>query len=73
LKSPFALLRFFKKGTHDVKCYKLTEDEYGALLRHVYKFCWRDAAGSGKSAYPILHREPPLLKHRGNAMGDFKN
>jgi hypothetical protein len=21
----------------------------------------------------ILHREPPLLKNRSNAMGDFKN
>jgi uncharacterized protein with PQ loop repeat len=32
-------------------------DEYGALLRHVYEFCWRVAAGSGKSADLILHRE----------------
>jgi hypothetical protein len=31
------------------------------------------AAGSGKSADLILHREPPLLKHRSAATGDFKN
>jgi hypothetical protein len=41
----------------------MTEDEYGALLRHVYEFPWRVAAGSGKSADPILHRESPLLKY----------
>jgi hypothetical protein len=40
------------------------EDEYGTLLWQVYEFWWRVTAGSGKSAYPILHREPPLLKHR---------
>jgi hypothetical protein len=40
------------------------EDEYGALLRQVYEFCWRVAAGSRKSADPILDREPPLLKNR---------
>jgi hypothetical protein len=51
----------------------VTEDEYGALLQHVYEFCWRVAAGSGKSAVPILHRETPLLKNRSGAMGDFKN
>jgi hypothetical protein len=41
----------------------------------VYKFCWRVlvAAASGKSADPILHHEPPLLKHRIDAMGEFKN
>jgi hypothetical protein len=50
----------------------VTEDEYGALLQHDYIFCWREVAGSGKSADPILHREPPLLKHRSHAMGDFK-
>jgi hypothetical protein len=49
------------------------EDEYGALLRHVYKFWWRVAAVSGKSADPILHCEPPLLKHFSEVMGDFKN
>jgi hypothetical protein len=38
----------------------------------VYKFCWHLAAASGKSADPILHREPPLLKHRSDAMGEFK-
>jgi hypothetical protein len=27
----------------------------------VYEFCWRVATGSGKSADPILHHEPPLL------------
>jgi hypothetical protein len=50
----------------------MTEDEYSALLRHVYVFCWRVAAGSGKSADPILHHEPPVLKHRSDAMGDLK-
>jgi hypothetical protein len=29
--------------------------------------------GSGKSADPILHREPSLSKHRSDAMGDIKN
>jgi hypothetical protein len=38
----------------------------------VYKFCWLVAAASGKSADPILHREPPLLKHHSDAMGEFK-
>jgi hypothetical protein len=47
----------------------VTEDEYGALLQHIYKFHWCVAAGSGKSADPIL----PLLKHHSNAMGDFTN
>jgi hypothetical protein len=51
----------------------MTEDDCGALLRHVYEFGWREAAGSGKSAGPILHREPLLLKHRSDVMGDFKN
>jgi hypothetical protein len=51
----------------------VTEDEYGALLRHVYEFCWRVAAISSKSADPILHLKPPLLKHRNYAMGDFEN
>jgi hypothetical protein len=41
----------------------VTDDEYGALLRHVYELCWRVAAGSDKSADLILHRESPLLKH----------
>jgi hypothetical protein len=44
----------------------MTEDGYGALLRHVYEFFWRIAAGSGKSAYHFLHRETPLFKNRGN-------
>jgi hypothetical protein len=39
----------------------------------VYKFCWRVAAASDKSADPILHSEPPLLKHCSEAMGEFKN
>jgi hypothetical protein len=51
----------------------VTDDEYGALLRHVYKFCWRVATDSGKSADLILHRESPILKHRSDATGDFKN
>jgi hypothetical protein len=51
----------------------MTEDKYGSLLRHIYEFCWRFAAGSGKSADPILHREAPRFKHRSDAMGDFKN
>jgi hypothetical protein len=50
----------------------MTEDEYGSLPRQVYEFRWRLAPGSGKSADPILHREPPLLKHRSDAMGDCK-
>jgi hypothetical protein len=51
----------------------MMDDEYGALLQHVYEFYWGVAAGSDKSADLILHHEPPLLKHRSNAMGDFKN
>jgi hypothetical protein len=39
----------------------------------VYEFCWRVAAASGKSADSILHREPSLLKHCSDAMGEFKN
>jgi hypothetical protein len=31
------------------------------------------AANSCQSADPILHREPPLLKNRSDATGDFKN
>jgi hypothetical protein len=50
----------------------MTDDKYGARLRHIYEFCWRVAAGSGKSADIILHREPPLLKHRSDATGHFK-
>jgi hypothetical protein len=50
----------------------VTEDKYGALLRHVYEFCWHVAAGSAKSADPILHREPPLLKDRGGAILKIK-
>jgi hypothetical protein len=39
----------------------------------VYEFCWRVDAASGKSDYPILHHEPPLLKHRSDAMRKSKN
>jgi hypothetical protein len=39
----------------------------------IYEFFWHVAAASCKSADPILHREPPLLKHRCDAMGEFKN
>jgi hypothetical protein len=42
-------------------CISVTGDEYCTLLRHIYKFFWRVAAGSGKSADPILHHAPPLL------------
>jgi hypothetical protein len=31
------------------------------------------AANSGKSADPILHQEPPLLKNPSDAMSDFEN
>jgi hypothetical protein len=50
-------------------CIRVTDNEYVALLRHVYQFCWRVAAGSGKLADPILHHEPPLLKHCTDATG----
>jgi hypothetical protein len=49
----------------------MTEDEYRAPLRYGIRFCWRVAAASGKLADPILYREPPLLKHRSDAMGEF--
>jgi hypothetical protein len=39
----------------------------------VYEFCSHVAAASGKSADPILHREPPLLKHHNDVMDEFKN
>jgi hypothetical protein len=31
------------------------DKERSALLRHVYKFCGRQAANSGKSGEPLLH------------------
>jgi hypothetical protein len=49
------------------------DNEYGALLRHVYKFFWRVAPGSGKSADRFLHHETPLLQNRGDETGHFKN
>jgi hypothetical protein len=49
------------------------DDEFGSLLRNAHQFLWRTAASSGKSGDAILHREPPLLKNRSDAMGDFKN
>jgi hypothetical protein len=51
----------------------VTEDDYGALLRQVCEFCGREAACSGISDDPILHRELPYTKNRSDAMGDFKN
>jgi hypothetical protein len=52
----------------------VTVDEYGILLiQHLYKFCWHVAAGSSKSADPILLCETPLLKHLSDATGAFKN
>jgi hypothetical protein len=51
----------------------VTDDECGALLRNAHQFLWRTAASSGKSGDTILHREPPLLKNRSDATGDFKN
>jgi hypothetical protein len=50
----------------------MMEDEYSDLLEHVCEFRWRVADGSGKSADPILHCEPPLLKHQSNVMDDLK-
>jgi hypothetical protein len=49
------------------------DDEYGTLLRHIYKFFWCAAAGSGKSAYHFLHRKTPLFKNRSDETDDFKN
>jgi hypothetical protein len=51
----------------------MTDDECGALLRNAHQFLRRTAASSGKSGDTILHREPPLLKNRSDATGDFKN
>jgi hypothetical protein len=39
----------------------------------VYEFCWHVAAAACKSADLILQREPLLLKHCSDAMGEFKN
>jgi hypothetical protein len=38
------------------------DKERSALLRHVYKFCGRQAANSGKSGEPLLHQERPHKK-----------
>jgi hypothetical protein len=48
----------------------VTEDKYCAPLQ--YEFCWRVAAASVKSADPILHREPPLLKHYRDRWANLK-
>jgi hypothetical protein len=48
----------------------VTEDDYGALLRHVYEF--GGLAGSGKTSDPVSHREPHK-KNRNDATGDLKN
>jgi hypothetical protein len=45
---------------------------FDAVQRDGKKFSPR-AANPSKSADPILHREPTLLKNRSNATGDFKN
>jgi hypothetical protein len=50
--------------------YRIQKKVSGAQL---CEFCWRVDVGSGKSADPIFHHEPPLLKHFSDAMGDFKN
>jgi hypothetical protein len=47
--------------------------EYGALLHHIYEFVGCDAAGSGKSADPILHWEPHHMKNSSDVTGDVKN
>jgi hypothetical protein len=50
----------------------VTDNKCGALLQNAYQFLRRTAASSGKSGDTILHREPPLLKSRSDATGDFK-
>jgi hypothetical protein len=49
----------------------MSEDEYSAPLQYSIQILL--ACSCGKSAYPILHRKPPLLKHRSDVMGEFKN
>jgi hypothetical protein len=51
----------------------VTDDKFGALLRNAHQFLRHTAASSGKSGDAILHHEPPLLKNRSDATGDFKN
>jgi hypothetical protein len=51
----------------------VTDDKCSALLRNAHQFLQRTAASSGKSGDTILQREPPLLKNRSDATGDFKN
>jgi hypothetical protein len=51
----------------------VTDNESGVLLQHIYKFCWRAAVGSSKSADLFLHHESSLIKHCIDATGDFKN
>jgi hypothetical protein len=51
----------------------VTDNEYGVLVQHTYKFFGRAAAGSSKTADHILHHETPLLKNHSNVTGDFKN
>jgi hypothetical protein len=51
----------------------MTDNKYNALLQHAYRFFWRVAEGSGKSADHFLHCETTLLKNRSDVKGDFKN
>jgi hypothetical protein len=41
---------------------KLTE--HRELLRHIFRFCWREAAKSGKSDEPIITKDHPTQKSK---------
>jgi hypothetical protein len=46
--------------------------ERSALRRHEFKFCGHQAANSGKSSEPLLHRERPQIKSRRFLTNDLK-
>jgi hypothetical protein len=47
--------------------------ECDAPLQQVCKFFGQSAVDSSKSADPIVHRDPSLLKNLSNGTGNFKN
>jgi hypothetical protein len=57
---------------HACPCVSTTPTIHSALLRHVYKFCGREAANSCKSDEPVLRRRKPHIKNRIFLMGDLK-
>jgi hypothetical protein len=52
-------------------CVSVTDKERSALLRHVYKFCGRQATNSGKSGEPLFKQKRPHIK--SFLKNNFKN